>query len=73
MPKPYKTKIKFYPEKISHFERKGTAEKPKNYLPGIDSTLQEVFKANLGLGLFKEGHCHGGMTIQDIQFAVVLL
>ena len=24
------------------------------------------------LVLFKEGHCHGGMTIQYIQFAVIL-
>ena len=25
-----------------------------------------MFRAKLGLVPFKEGHCHGGMTIQDI-------
>ena len=57
---------KFYPEKINLFERKDTEDKPKDFLQGIDGRLQEVFRAKLGLVPFKEGHCHGGMTIQDI-------
>ena len=57
---------KFYPEKINLFERKDTEDKPKDYLLGIDGRLQEVLSAKLGLVPFKEGHCHGGMTIQDI-------
>ena len=58
---------KSYPEKISIFERKDTEDNPKDYLPGIDERLQEVFSAKLGIISFKEGHCHGGMAIQDFS------
>ena len=47
--------------KINFFKRKDTKDEHKDYLLGIDSRLQE------------ERHCHRRMTIQDIQFAVVLL
>ena len=57
---------KFYPEK-------DTEDKTKDYLLGIYSRLQEVFRGRFGLVHFKEGYCHGGMTIQDIQFAVIFL
>ena len=57
---------KFYPERIKIFERKDTEDKPKDFLKVIDGRMQEVFRAKLGLVPFKEGYCHGGMTIQDI-------
>ena len=57
---------KFYPKRINLFERKDTDDKPKDFLQRIDGRLEEVFRAKLGLVSFKEGHCHVGMTIQDI-------
>ena len=54
---------KFYREKINLFEKKDTEDKPKDYLLRINGRLQEV---KWGIVPFKEGHCHGGMTIQDI-------
>ena len=46
---------------------------PKDFLLGIEGRLQEVFRVKLGIVPFKEGHCHGEMAIQVIQFVVVLL
>ena len=51
---------------IQHNPRKDTGDKPKDYLLGIGGRLQKVFRAKLGLVPLKEGHCNGGMTIQDV-------
>ena len=51
---------------IQHNPRKDTWDKPKDYMLGKGGRLQEVFRAKLGLVPFKEGHCNGGITIQDV-------
>ena len=73
MPKPYKTMTKFYPEKINHFERKDTNDKSKDCLLGIDSRLQEVFRAKFGLVPFKERHCHGEMTMSILLVCIGII
>ena len=53
---------KFFPEEIILYERKGLGETPKDYLLGVDGRLQEGLRAKLGLQLYAEGHCHGGIV-----------